>query len=278
MNDICITRGAIRRQLRQEPSTPNAFTLIELLVVIAIIAILAAILLPALAAAKDKAKRLQCLNNEHQIEIALATYNGENRDKLPELKGAGSWAWDIPSPAANQMLNAGMTKKIFYCPSTEPRFTDEINWSNPGLGNDHTLWNFGATHDPGQAGDFNIVGYAFAFWGSASKLSATNQNTTLLSEIIPKVGLVPSASRVLVADVVISTGNTLPGYTHPLNNYDNITTGGFTQKGKNYPHLSAHLRGRIPFGMYIGYKDGHVEWQKFFGQLPRTTGGPWFWW
>ena len=115
----------------------SAFTLIELLVVIAIIAILAALLLPSLARAKAKAKRIACINNSRQLCVTAHLYSADNADSFPANGGLNSadantrlwvqgWFYDTTSrtksayildPQYSQFADYIRTAQTYVCPA-----------------------------------------------------------------------------------------------------------------------------------------------------------------
>lgn len=128
--------------ITKQRSASAGFTLIELLVVIAIIAILAAMLLPALASSKEKARRIYCISNVKQIAVAVKMYvddnGGQYPARMPDPVAGGpaypckpcrttDWrAWAAPYLARNLNVNTNASPSatnaiaangVFVCPA-----------------------------------------------------------------------------------------------------------------------------------------------------------------
>ncbi len=137
-------------KISKKSRRPSGFTLIELLVVIAIIAILAAMLLPALAKAKEKAHRISCLNNLRQVSIFMQFYTDENRDVFPAHYDG------VPlEPGGNPLTNwwgeqiaaySGGKSNLFRCPAIKSRQSNV----------DGSTWTWAFNRD--------LVGYGMNSW------------------------------------------------------------------------------------------------------------------
>jgi prepilin-type N-terminal cleavage/methylation domain-containing protein/prepilin-type processing-associated H-X9-DG protein len=256
------------KRLNNNQSARLGFTLIELLVVIAIIAILAALLLPALASAKERAKRISCVNNLRQIGVSINIYCGDNADFMPPLKwrdGNAQYPYELmrltsgnASPPtfdpSGGPYNLGVLwndksvgdGKILYCPSNAKG--DNLTYENYTA---KAQWPMGAdAAAPANATNPGYVRSGYMYYPQSTKLGTTAVNGALIPEW-PDYTANPSGSA-------LRSWICVPAFKQ--SNIDQKKSMVVDVMYKGLDQLS-HKNGNNPGGLNATFGDGHVNWQ-----------------